>query len=176
MSRKKKYVTKGDPKCLNFFKGKCQALKKLDCSETCWARKTNVSEHLEMLQNIIYYNGLTNNHDTVWAAQAELSELCERYNIPTEGRGHPMDGWRQVYYEDQKRGKGGGSSEGNVHRNTKQLMKDNRILETKNNSAERQAYKEAVQQWEEEHGKLEKLGRSSMSRSKVDSYTGDPTE
>lgn len=53
-------------------------------------------------------------------------------------------------------------------------MKDNRPLECKQTKQERQEYHDAVEDWEGENGALPKLGRSGMTRSKTNSYTGEP--
>ena len=80
--------------------------------------------------------------------------------------------WYGAYLEDLHRGSGGGSSEGSMPV-PKGIMNDNRALETKPKFEERRAYKEALEEWENENGKLEKLSRSMVSRSKIDSYTGE---
>lgn len=68
---------------------------------------------------------------------------------------------KSAYFSDIRRGKKGGSSESDSNRRTglKQLMKDNRPVECKPTSQEREDLKQALQEWEDEHGKLPKLSR-----------------
>ena len=73
---------------------------------------------------------------------------------------------RAVLWADQHRGTKGGSSESdsNGRAGLKQKMKDNRPVECKWNSAQREEIKTLTEQWEAEHGKLPKLSRSMLSR------------
>lgn len=86
-------------------------------------------------------------------------------------------GIEQAYREDTSRGSGGGKSESDANAATsrKAKMKDNRILDTKMRTEEREEVKQAYSQWQEESGeKLETINSfNALSRSKVDSYTGE---
>lgn len=76
------------------------------------------------------------------------------------------------WYAEQKKGKRGGG--GDPGPKTSERKKDNRDLETKWTDTERQEIHDLTKQWEEDNNhKLPRLGYSSMSRSKVDSYTGE---
>ena len=81
------------------------------------------------------------------------------------------------YLEDLHRGEKGGASESDSNRKTglKQLMKDNRPVGVKPTKAQQEEYKAALHEFEEQVGeKMEKLGRTSLSHSKINSYTGEP--
>ena len=104
-------------------------------------------------------------------------ELEDAYQVKRAIQEGKMEGWMSCYLEDLHRGSGGGQSESDSNRKTglKQLMKDNRSVGVKPTKAQQEEYKEALHQFEEEVGeKMEKLGRTSMSHSKVNSYTGLP--
>lgn len=81
----------------------------------------------------------------------------------------------KCYEEDKHRGSGGGNSNDSCsNRAIKQLMKDNRDRDTKWTTKERQEYTKAVQEWEQEHGKLPKhQPNDGITRRKTDSYTDD---
>jgi len=123
---------------------------------------------LKELDDMLIYN--KENSKTVAALRKERRELIQKYNLRP-------DNIQDVYEEDKRRGSGGGHSEGDTSNSAasmKQKMKDNRPVETKNTAAQRAAIKEATKEWEEENGRLPKLARSSMGRSKTDTYTGEP--
>ena len=102
----------------------------------------------------------------------ELAEAGEFKLAQNRGK---FEDWMSCYLDDKHRGSGGGASESDSNKKAgmKQLMKDNRAIETKLSKTQQEEYKDALQKFEEEHGKLEKLGRSSLSRSTVDSYLVD---
>ena len=157
--------TSGDAQCLHLRGSRCSALKVRSCSKECSYRLTDPVKYLKMLLDMICYNK-TNPHQ-VAGYRKEIKAL---------GIEDPYDGWEEVYKEEQRRGKGGGSSEGDTSNSAasmKQKMKDNRARECKLTIAQRAELKEMLTAWEEENGKLEHLGRSSMGKSKVDSYTGE---
>lgn len=84
---------------------------------------------------------------------------------------------KEAYIEDIHRGTKGSNSESDANNKTsmKQKMKDNRILETKQNSDERTEYIEAVKKFQEENNiVLDKLQpNDGLTRNKIDSYTGE---
>ena len=82
---------------------------------------------------------------------------------------------KQCYEEDKHRGSGGGNSNDSCsNRAIKQLMKDNRIKETKWSSKEREEYNNALKDWEEKNGQLPKYQpNDGITRRKEDSYIED---
>lgn len=84
---------------------------------------------------------------------------------------------KKAYEEDLRRGSRGSNSESDANNKTsmKQKMKDNRALETKQTEADRKAYKEALDKFQEEKGVvLDKLQpNDGLTRSNIDSYTGE---
>mgnify|MGYP007130804525 CR=1 FL=1 len=124
----------------------------------------------------MFYNWETNKQ-MVADLRKEVLAIRNKYNIADpeyekDLRAGKFADWKQCYYEDLKRGERGGSSEQNSNP-SKPRTTDNRLVETKMNSIEREEYNKALQKWEAEHGKLDRLGRG-LSRNKVDEYTGKP--
>lgn len=146
--------------CLQYLGGRCKALTVRRCPERCSSMITNPVDYINMLEQLIYYNRFNSN--MVGEYRREVAKLRREYGIMDED---------EMGSTSTNFGKKGSSSEGK-NRSVKRKS-DNRILETKMTSEERKEYREALKEWEEEHGKLEKLGRSSLSNNKIDSYTGE---
>lgn len=162
--------------CLNFSgPTHCHALNKRPSDKTCFARIEDFDKYTETLEKCIgrmRENGHHNYHPYI----DQLKEVYELVGLPFPGEpvGSSHFGLYSAYLADKKRGSGGGKSEnGSSDRNNPQIMKDNRALETKWTKGENVQIREETEKFELEHGKLERLGRTSMSNSKVDSYTGD---
>lgn len=164
--------------CLNLEGNKCKVYKDTECSLQCSGLTTDPWEYMDRLEKILHYN--KDNPGIASSIRKEIKAHREKYNLPEikEQGVNRYAGWYEVYMEDRRRGSGGGSSESdsNAAASMKQLMKDNRIQATKNNSVKREAIKAATEAFEEKHGKLERLSKYPLSRSKVDSYTGEVIE
>lgn len=172
-----------DKFCFNLSKNRqrCEVLKVKPCPENCTARVSDPMKYIDTLEAMIKYNGETN-FQMVADLKKEVLNIRIKYDLfGPEFEKDLDDGkyadWKEVYYAERNRrsAKGGGASEKNTNP-SKPRENDNRILETKWTAAERKELKEETEKWEKEHGKLPKLGYSSMSRSKIDSYTGEPIE
>lgn len=170
--------------CFNLSKNgqRCEVLKVKPCPENCTAQISDPIKYIDTLEAMIKYNSKANNYQVVADLRKEVLSIRIKYDLfGPEFEKDPDDGkyadWREVYYAERNRrsAKGGGASENNANP-SKPRENDNRILETKWTAAERKELKEETEKWEKEHGKLPKLGYSSMSRSKIDSYTGEPIE
>ena len=171
-------------RCFNLGPGgqTCKVLKVTPCPEDCFAKVTDPQQYIKTLEDLMFYNWDTN-PQMVANLRKEINVIRERYNLAEpeyekDLKAGKFADWERCYYEDLKRrrsAKGGGSSEKNTNP-SKPRENDNRIPETKLTAAEREKLKKATEEWELEHGKLPKLGYTSMSRSKIDSYTGEPIE
>ena len=157
--------------CFNRDKeGVCLAFNVAQCCPECSARIRTVDEKIHLLTCLLA------------KAQAKKEkrkleeELDAARTVKAAQDAGKLEGWMSCYLEDLHRGEKGGASESDSNRATgmKQLMKDNRAIETKPTKEQQAEYRKALQEFEEEHGKLEKLGRTSLSHSKVNSYTGVP--
>ena len=150
--------------------GNCLAYTSGMCTKECQARIPTVERKISLLNCLI---ARAQSKKDIRRLKDELMEAQRVKAIKDEGR---YESWMGCYYEDVHRGEKGGASESDSNRATslKQLMKDNRAIETKLNKEQQAEYKEQLAQWEEEHGKLERLGKTSMTHSKVDSYTNLP--
>lgn len=157
--------------CFNRDKnGECLAYKGAECCPECSARIRTVDEKINLLVCLLA------------KAQAKKDkrkledELDDARKVKAAQDAGKLEDWMSCYLEDLHRGEKGGASESDSNRKTglKQLMKDNRPVDVKPNKAQQEEYKEALAEFEEKHGKLEKLGRTSLSHSKVNSYTGVP--
>lgn len=157
--------------CFNRDKeGVCLAYNVAQCCPECSARIQTVDEKIHLLVCLLA------------KAQSKKDrrkleeELDAARMVKAAQDAGKLEGWMSCYLEDLHRGSGGGASESDSNKKTgmKQLMKDNRAIETKPTKEQQAEYKEALQEFEEEHGKLEKLGRTSLSHSKINSYTGVP--
>lgn len=170
-------------RCFNLSKNgqRCEVLTVKPCPENCTSRVTDPQKYIETLEALMFYNWETNKQ-MVADLRKEVLAIREKYNIAEPEyekslRDGPFADWKEVYYAETRRrsAKGGGASEKNTNP-SKPRENDNRVLETKWTQAEREKLKEETEKWELEHGKLPKLGFSSMSRSKVNSYTGEPID
>lgn len=151
--------------------GRCLAYNEGRCSLDCQARITDINGKISLIKGLLI------------RAQSKKDkrnlerELQEAIKIRDNLRDGKFEGWMSCYMGDVHRGeKGGRASEGDSNRATgmKQLMKDNRSVDVKPNKAQQKEYKEALIAWEEENGRLDRLGRSGLSGSRRDSYTGVP--
>lgn len=158
--------------CFNRDKeGKCLAFNETECSSGCSARIKTVDEKIELLTCLLARAQSKKDRRKL---EEELEAARMVKAAQKEGK---LEDWMSCYLEDLHRGSGGGQSESDSNKKTgmKQLMKDNRSVGVKPTRAQQEEYKQALAQFEEEVGeKIEKLSRTSLSHSKVDSYTGVP--
>lgn len=158
--------------CFNRSKeGRCMAYTRAECSWGCPARISNIDHKIVLLHCLL---ARSQSKKDIRKLTEELEDAYQVKRAIQEGK---MEGWMSCYIEDLHRGSGGGQSESDSNRKTglKQLMKDNRPVGVKPTKAQTEEYKEALHQFEEWIGeKMEKLGRTSLSHSKVNSYTGLP--
>lgn len=146
--------------------GRCMAFKEGVCSPDCSARIPTIGAKIELLVSLIAYSKSK-------AVTADLNkELAEAEKVQDAERSGKYEGWMACYYEDRRRGSGGGSSEHDSNRSTgmKTLLKDNRSVGVKPTKSQMAEYQAELGKWEEENGKLPKLARSSLGKSKTDSY------
>ena len=158
--------------CFNRDKqGICLAFNKGECSEGCSARIADVDSKIDLLRCLLDKSQSKKD-------RRKLEEELEDAQLVKEAiKAKKLEGWMSCYLEDLHRGEKGGASESDSNRKTsmKQLMKDNRPVGVKPTRAQQEEYKEALHEFEEQVGeKMEKLGRTSLSHSKVNSYTGEP--
>lgn len=157
--------------CFNRDKeGECLAFNVAQCCPECYARIRTVDEKINLLTCLLAKAQAKKDKRKL---EEELDAARKVKAAQEEGK---LEGWMSCYLEDLHRGEKGGASESDSNRKTglKQLMKDNRPVGVKPTKAQQEEYKEALQEFEKEHGKLEKLGRTSLSHSKINSYTGVP--
>lgn len=158
--------------CFNRDKeGRCMAYTRAECCRGCPARISNIDHKINLLHCLL---ARSQSKKDIRKMTEELEDAYQVKRAIQEGK---MEDWMSCYIEDLHRGSGGGQSESDSNRKTglKQLMKDNRPAGVKPTKAQQEEYKEALHQFEEEVGeKMEKLGRTSLSHSKVNSYTGLP--
>lgn len=152
-------------------RGLCLAYNKGECSEDCPARIANVDSKIDLLRCLLARAQSKKD-------RRKLEEELEAAQLVKEAlKAKKLEGWMSCYLEDLHRGEKGGASESDSNRKTglKQLMKDNRPVGVKPTQAQLTEYKEALYEFEEQVGeKMEKLGRTSLSHSKINSYTGEP--
>lgn len=152
-------------------RGLCLAYNNGECSEDCPARIANVDSKIDLLRCLL--SRAQSKKD-----KRKLEEELEAAQLVKEAiKTRKLEGWMSCYLEDLHRGEKGGASESDSNRKTglKQLMKDNRPVGVKPTQAQLAEYKEALHEFEEQVGeKMEKLGRTSLSHSKINSYTGEP--
>lgn len=158
--------------CFNRDKqGICLAFNNGECSEGCSARIADVDSKIDLLKCLLAKAQSKKD-------RRKLEEELEAAQLVKEAiKAKKLEGWMSCYLEDLHRGEKGGASESDSNRKTsmKQLMKDNRPVGVKPTKAQQEEYKEALHEFEEQVGeKMEKLGRTSLSHSKVNSYTGEP--
>lgn len=152
-------------------RGLCLAFNKGECSEDCPARIADVDSKIDLLRCLLAKAQSKKD-------RRKLEEELNAAQLVKEAiKAKKLDGWMSCYLEDLHRGEKGGASESDSNRKTglKQLMKDNRPVGVKPTQAQLTEYKEALHEFEEQVGeKMEKLGRTSLSHSKINSYTGEP--
>lgn len=160
---------------------KCKVHYLEDCPENCDSRITSATKYLENLESLYKYAQNKNSKASLRSLRNEIKEFKEKYsyNLAKEAqrkKSTTFGDWVSAYNEDLHRGSGGGGSseqDSNNKASEKQKMKDNRSQSCKLSKAQREEIREVTQQFEENKGiKLPKLGRSMMSHSRVDSYTG----
>lgn len=158
--------------CFNRDKeGECLAFNVAECCPECSARIKTVDEKINLLTCLLVRAQAKKDKRRL---EEELEAAREVKRAQEAGK---LKDWMGCYLEDLHRGSGGGQSESDSNRKTslKQLMKDNRPVDVKPNKAQQQEYKQALAEFEEQVGeKMEKLGRTSISHAKRDSYTGVP--
>lgn len=146
--------------------GCCLAFNDAVCSCDCEARITTIQDKIDLLTCLL-------NYAKSRVDKAELRrELDEALRVKQAENTGKYEDWMSCYYEDRHRGSGGGSSEHDSNRSTgmKTLLKDNRGIGTKPTKSQMAEYQAELGKWEEENGKLPKLARSSLGKSKTDSY------
>lgn len=146
--------------------GRCMAFKEGVCSKECSARIPTIGDKIKLLESLMAYSKskvitADLNKELVEAQKVQRAEMTGKY-----------EDWMSCYYEDRHRGSGGGSSEHDSNRSTgmKTLLKDNRSVGVKPTKSQNAEYQTELKKWEEENGKLPKLARSSLGKSKTDSY------
>ena len=152
-------------------RGLCLAYNKGECSETCPARIADVDSKIDLLCCLLAKAQSKKDRKKL------EQELRDAQLVQEAIKAKKLEGWMSCYLEDLHRGEKGGASESDSNRKTglKQLMKDNRPVGVKPTQAQLTEYKEALHEFEEQVGeKMEKLGRTSLSHSKINSYTGEP--
>ena len=150
--------------------GECLAYNESCCSEHCQARIPTIEGKIALIRALIPNSNARKDRLKL---EKELDDALSYQRAKRDGK---FEDWMSCYQEDKHRGSGGGSSEGDSNRSTsmKALMKDNRSVDVKPSRAQLAQYKEELQKWENENEKLERLGRTGMSHSKIDSYTQIP--
>lgn len=152
--------------------GVCLAFNDTECSSDCPARLKTVEEKIKLL-NCLLERAVSKKDINRLKRELQLALSAKQ----TLDLGKCED-WMSCYIADLHRGEKGGASEGdasNRAKGMKQLMKDNRPMGIKPTKEQTTEYKTALAEFEEEQGeKMEKLGRSGVSHSLVDSYTGIP--
>lgn len=152
-------------------RGLCLAFNKGECSEDCPARIADVDSKIDLLRCLLAKAQSKKD-------RRKLEEELDAAQLVKEAiKAKKLEGWMSCYLEDLHRGEKGGASESDSNRKTglKQLMKDNRPVGVKPTKAQQEEYKAALHEFEEQVGeKMEKLGRTSLSHSKINSYTGEP--
>lgn len=147
-------------------KGECLAYTGVECCENCEARITTIQAKIDLLVSLLKY---ARSRVDKFDLRRELDEALRVQEAERAGR---YEDWMSCYYEDRHRGSGGGSSEHDSNRSTgmKTLLKDNRGIDTKPTKSQMEEYQRELRKWEEENEKLPKLSRSSLGKSKTDSY------
>lgn len=152
-------------------RGLCLAFNKGECSEDCPARIADVDSKIDLLCCLL------SKAQSKKDRRKLEGELRDAQLVKEAIKARKLEGWMSCYLEDLHRGEKGGASESDSNRKTglKQLMKDNRPVGVKPTKAQQEEYKAALHEFEEQVGeKMEKLGRTSLSHSKINSYTGEP--
>lgn len=135
---------------------RCMAFNEMDCSEECPARIGSLNQLFELYREMAYH--LPRREAAYyWGQVKRIKESIVKEQDKQI---------RIAYNESLHRGSRGGSSESdsNNRASIKQKMKDNRPVECKWNSEEREQIKTLTEEFEAEHGKLPRLSRSPLSR------------
>lgn len=135
----------------------------------CDVRTGDHTKIIKELDELIAYNKARGNTSQLGKFNAERKRVLHQYSNQIN----------KCYLEDKHRGSGGGASKNEGgSREVKSLMKDNSCQEVKERvKYEREYYKDALDEFEEKHGKLDKLKPDDgITRSKIDSYTGEEIE
>lgn len=152
--------------------GRCLAFTRGECKKDCYARIRTVEEKIVLINSLLEKGVATKDRNRL------KRELKAAQLVKEAIKARKLEGWMSCYLGDLHRGEKGGASESDSNRKTglKQLMKDNRPVGVKPTQAQLTEYKKALKEFEEQVGeKMEKLGRTSLSHSKINSYTGEPT-
>lgn len=151
-------------KCARRIGNKCIAYKSFIIK--CSSYTSNRKKVIEGLQAALRFNTGLNNYKAMKDLEFTIMKIEE------EERKQILE----AYNEDKRRGSGGGASDSDSNNKTsiKAKMKDNRALETKSTQAQRDEYTKTLRDWEKKFGPLERLRPDDgMTRSKIDSYTGE---
>lgn len=142
--------------------------KKIFLLNPCDVRTGDYTKVIRELDELIAYNQLKGNTSQLGKFNLERKRLLHLYNNEIN----------KAYLEDKHRGSGGGGSKNEGGREVKSLMKDNSAREVKERvKYEREYYKDALEEFEEKNGPLDKLKPDDgITRSKIDSYTGEAIE
>lgn len=152
--------------------GRCMAYSEGRCHKDCEARIPTLEKKAELLRSLLNY---ANSQDAKYSLSQELSEVEALVAEKEKGK---YDDWSSCYFEDRRRGSGGGSSEHDSNRSTgmKTLLKDNRSVGVKPTKSQLEEYQKELRKWEEDNEKLPKLSRSSLGKSKVDTYLEEDSQ
>lgn len=152
--------------------GDCLAFSEFTCSKNCSARLPIIEDKIKLLTHLLNYAKSRTDRAEL---RKELNEAIEVKQASEQGK---YENWMSCYYEDRSRGSGGGSSEQDSNRSTsmKALLKDNRPVDVRPTRSQLKEYQAELDKWEEKNGKLPKLGRSGLGRSKVDTYLEEPED
>ena len=134
----------------------------------CDVRTGDYTKVIKELDELIAYNKARGNTSQLGKFNSERKRLVHLYSNEVN----------KAYLEDKHRGSGGGGSKNEGGRGVKSLMKDNSAREVKERvKYEREYYKDALEEFEEKNGPLDKLKPDDgITRSKIDSYTGEEIE
>lgn len=151
--------------------GKCLAYNGVECSKNCKARIVRIEDKIALLECLLRMSQANKDRRRL------TKELKAAEAVREAQRQKRYEDWMKCYMDDIHRGEKGGASESDSNRKTgmKQLMKDNRPVGIKPTKSQQEEYRKALKDFEEQVGeKMEKLSRTGISRSKIDSYTGIP--
>lgn len=166
-------MSKVNKKCVhNLGGGRCRVCKDMECTNCSFVNE-DPKDYLKQMVGIYLYSAARSGAN-LYQMKNEILHFCDLHGLDYPElpyRDSMYFGLEQVYNEEIHRGEKGGASE-SVPK-TGKPSGDNRAKETKLNSKDRAAIKEATAEWEAKHGKLDKLGRSPLSRNRIDSYTGE---
>lgn len=147
----------------------CMAYKSGECKEDCPARIGGLAPLIKLYRSILTRYNKSGNYPDAQEYRNKVEYIKKVIRREQDSQ------IRAAYEEDKHRGSKGGSSESdsNNRASLKQKMKDNRPVECKLTSQKRADLKKATEDWEAENGKLPRLARNSMGRSKEDLYIKD---